>query len=76
MSDIKVYTTATCPWCTKVKNYLSDKGLEYQEIDVGRDPEAVEEMVALTGQRNVPVTVIDGEVIVGFNREALEDQLT
>ena len=75
MSEIKVYTTATCPWCTKVKSYLSDKGLEYQEIDVGRDSESVEEMIALTGQRNVPVTVIDGEVIVGFDREALEGQL-
>ena len=75
MSEIKVYTTATCPWCTKVKSYLSDKGLEYQEIDVGRDSESVEEMIALTGQRNVPVTVIDGEVIVGFDREALEEQL-
>jgi len=76
MSDIKVYTTATCPWCTKVKNYLSEKGLKYQEIDVGRDSESVEEMIALTGQRNVPVTVIDGEVVVGFDREALEEQLT
>ncbi|HAH96534.1 MAG TPA: NrdH-redoxin [Firmicutes bacterium] len=76
MSEIKVYTTATCPWCTKVKSYLSDKGLEYQEIDVGRDSESVEEMIALTGQRNVPVTVIDGEVIVGFDREALDQQLS
>lgn len=76
MSDIKVYTTATCPWCTKVKNYLSEKGLKYQEIDVGRDSGSVEEMIALTGQRNVPVTVIDGEVVVGFDREALEEQLT
>lgn len=75
MSDIKVYTTATCPWCTKIKNYLSEKGLEYQEIDVGKDSESAREMVALTGQRNVPVTVINGEVIVGFDREALEEQL-
>lgn len=75
MSDIKVYTTATCPWCTKVKNYLSDKGLEYQEIDVGKDSESAREMVAMTGQRNVPVTVINGEVIVGFDQEALEEQL-
>lgn len=75
MSDIKVYTTATCPWCTKVKNYLSNKGLEYQEIDVGKDSESAREMVAMTGQRNVPVTVINGEVIVGFDQEALEEQL-
>ena len=75
MSDIKVYTTASCPWCTKIKNYLTEKGLDYQEIDVGEDSDSVEEMIALTGQRNVPVTVIDGEVIVGFDRKALEEQL-
>ncbi|HAW72072.1 MAG TPA: NrdH-redoxin [Firmicutes bacterium] len=76
MSDIKVYTTATCPWCTKIKDYLSDKGLKYQEIDVGKNSESAEEMIALTGQRSVPVTVIDGEVIVGFDREALDQQLS
>ena len=75
MSEIKVYTTASCPWCTKIKNYLTEKGLDYQEIDVGEDSDSVEEMIALTGQRNVPVTVIDGEVIVGFDRKALEEQL-
>lgn len=75
MSEIKVYTTVSCPWCTKIKNYLTEKGLDYQEIDVGEDSDSVEEMIALTGQRNVPVTVIDGEVIVGFDRKALEEQL-
>ena len=45
------------------------------EIDVSRDRTAADEMVRLTGQLGVPVTVIDGQVVVGFDRPHLEQLL-
>lgn len=58
-----------------VKEYLSQKGIGYQEIDVSRDPAAAQELVNRTGRRAVPVTVIDGQTIIGFNRAQLEQAL-
>ncbi len=72
MAEVKVYTTSTCPWCTKVKEYLADKGVAYQELDVGNDRQAAREMIELTGQRGVPVTVIGDKIVVGFDEAELE----
>ncbi|MHB0997910.1 MAG: glutaredoxin family protein [Armatimonadota bacterium] len=72
--DIKVYSTPTCPWCKKVKDYLTTKGVPYQEFNVAEDRTKLQEMVQLTGQRGVPVIVINDEVIVGFNQTKI-DQL-
>ncbi len=69
MSDIIVYSTERCPYCAMVKAYLNKKNISYSVIDVGR-PENIndaKEMIRISGQRGVPVTVIDGEVIIGFD---------
>lgn len=55
-----------------VKEFLSQKGVSFKEKDVSRDREAAQEIVNMTGQMGVPVTVIDGEAIVGFDRQRLE----
>ncbi len=55
-----------------VKEFLSQKGVSFTEKDVSRDPAAAQEIVRRTGQMGVPVTVIDGETIVGFDRARLE----
>jgi len=72
---VKVYSTKTCPWCHKVKDFLKDKGIKFDDIDVGADPKAANEMVEKSGQMGVPVTDIDGKVIVGFDKEAIEKAL-
>lgn len=70
---IKVYTTPTCPWCKKAKEFLRSKGVAFQEVDVTKDRRLIEEMQELSGQRGVPV-ITDGErVVIGFNRQALEE---
>ncbi len=71
---IKVYSTATCPWCTKVKEYLSNKGVEFETVDVSADREAAMEMVKKTQQMGVPVTEIDGEFVIGYDTGKI-DQL-
>jgi glutaredoxin-like YruB-family protein len=70
--NVTVYSTPTCGYCHQAKKFLSERGVNYTDIDVSRDREAAEQMVNLTGQMGVPVIVIDGEVIVGFNRPRIE----
>lgn len=73
--DIKVYSTPTCGYCHQAKKFLSDRGVKYTDLDVSHDRQAAEDMVRLTGQMGVPVIVIDGEVVVGFNRPKIEQLL-
>lgn len=72
---VKVYSTKTCPWCHKTKEYLKEKGVKFDDIDVGADQKAANEMVEKSGQMGVPVTDIDGQIIVGFDKEAFEKAL-
>ncbi len=68
---VVVYTTPTCPWCTKVKSYLKSKGVSFTEKDVSKDMSAAQEMYSLSGQMGTPVTKIKGEAVVGFDQERL-----
>jgi glutaredoxin 3 len=70
--DVNIYTTPSCGYCYQVKSFLDDLGVKYTEYDVSRDRERAEEMVTLTGQMGVPVTVIDGEAVIGFDRARLQ----
>lgn len=76
MSEVVVYSTPTCGYCHQVKQYLSQRGVPYREVDVAADPQAASEMVHLSGQRGVPVVVIDGQVVIGFNRPRIDELLS
>ena len=77
MADKKVvvYSTPTCPYCKRAKDYLSRKGVTYTDINVAQDREKTNEMIEKSGQMGVPVITIDNEVIVGFNRDLLDKML-
>jgi glutaredoxin 3 len=75
VSEVIVYTTPTCGYCHQVKQYLSQRGVPHKEVNVAVDPQAASEMVRLSGQRGVPVVVIDGQIIVGFNRPRIDELL-
>jgi len=62
-----IFSTPTCSFCTKAKRYLRDKGVRYKEIDVSRDLKAAADMERKTGQRGVPVILIDSRPVVGFD---------
>jgi glutaredoxin 3 len=59
-----------------VKEYLSQKGIPFLDYDVSRDSAAAQEMVNRTGQRGVPVIIIDGQIVVGFDRPQLDRLLS
>ena len=72
---VKVYSTQACPYCHMVKDFLRKNNIEFEDIDVSSDHEATHEMIEKSGQMGVPVTDIDGEIIVGYNVPALKKAL-
>ncbi|EDU37556.1 NrdH-redoxin [Clostridium sporogenes] len=72
---IKVYTTESCPWCTKAKTYLKTKGIVFQELNIEKDEKARDEMVQKSNQKGVPVLDIDGSIIIGFNKPAIDEAI-
>lgn len=73
--EVIVYSTPTCPWCSRAKAYLAQLGVPYEDKDVSRDVEAAREMVRISGQMGVPVLVIDGNVVVGFDKPRIDELL-
>lgn len=70
-----VYSTPTCPFCVRVKNFLKDNNIEFEDIDVSTDQGRVQEMIKKSGQMGVPVLDISGEIIVGFDKAKIEEAL-
>jgi glutaredoxin-like YruB-family protein len=73
--SVKVYSTATCPWCIRVKQFLKENNIDFQNIDVSDNQQAADELVEKSGQMGVPVLDIEGEVIVGFDKERIRQSL-
>ena len=72
---VAVYSTPTCPYCVMVKQFLKDNNINFQDYDVGSDREKAQEMVQKSGQMGVPVLDIEGEIIVGFDRDRIKQIL-
>lgn len=75
MKSVKVYSTPSCPYCIKAKQYLDESGVEYESIDVATDQEKAQEMMSKSGQMGVPVIDIEGEIIVGFDKNKISRAL-
>ena len=74
-NHVKIYTTSTCPWCVKTKEFLKANNINYKEINVGVDQKARNDMFEKSGQFGVPVTDVNGTIIIGFDREGLKKAL-
>ena len=76
MVNVKVYSTPTCPWCHKVKTFLKENKIDFDDKDVSTDEKARNEMVEKSGQMGVPVISVEGhEPIVGFDVDSLKQAL-
>jgi alkyl hydroperoxide reductase subunit F len=73
MQQVTVYSTKNCPYCRMAKAFLDRNKVNYTTIDVGEDTEAAKRMVALSGQQGVPVITVDGEIIIGFDSQRLNE---
>ncbi len=72
---IKVFSTPFCIYCVSLKQFLKEHNIEFEEIDVSKDKVAQEEMIKKSGQMGVPVIEIDGEIIVGFDKNKIVELL-
>ncbi len=72
---VRIFTTPTCPWCAKAKEYFKSKRIPYTELNVLEDMPARQEMINRSRQMGVPVIDINGALIIGFDPEAIEKAL-
>ena len=72
---VKVYSTPTCSWCNTLKSYLRKNGIRFTDIDVSKDQKAAEDLVKRSGQQGVPQTDINGQIIVGFDKDKINRHL-
>ncbi len=75
MAKVIVYSTPTCPWCKKIKEFLKEKNIEFEDKNVAEDEKARDDMVEKSGQMGVPVIMIGDKIIVGFDKDAIEEAL-
>ncbi|MDD4352465.1 MAG: glutaredoxin family protein [Candidatus Gracilibacteria bacterium] len=80
VKTIEIYSTTTCGFCTMLKSYLDGKKVTYTQYDLSKKPEKVTEMMEVSGQGGVPVTVLnrgksDEVVVVGFNKPRIDELL-
>jgi glutaredoxin 3 len=74
--ELKLYSRKLCSWCIDAKDYLSEKGYRFQEIDVGGDQQAYEEMKQLSAQSCVPTFVAGDKILANFDTDQLEKFLS
>lgn len=73
--NVKVYTTPTCPYCIRAKQFLKDSNIAFEDVDVSTNPDKAQEIVDKSGQMGVPVLDIEGQIIIGFDKEAIQKAL-
>ena len=74
-NSVIVYSTPTCPYCIRAKQFLKDNNIAFENIDVSENQEKAQEMIKKSGQMGVPVLEIDGQIIVGFDKEKIKETL-
>lgn len=73
--SVIIYSTQSCPWCHKVKDFLKMHKVKFSEKNVGSDSEAAKEMIKKSKQMGVPVVDANGTIIVGFDEDKLRKAL-
>ena len=73
--NVTIYTATWCGFCHAAKSYFDKNGVKYDDRDVESDPKYMMEAVTKSGQRGIPVIDIDGKIIIGFDRPAIDAAL-
>jgi glutaredoxin 3 len=69
---VRLFVKPFCGWCHEAKDWLDERGVEYEELDVISDRASFKEMVQLSGQTLAPVIEVDGELLADFDTDQLE----
>ena len=72
---VTVYSTPTCPFCIRAKQFLKENNIEYSDIDVSSDHTKAQEMIDRSGQMGVPVIDVEGAIVVGFDKDKIKEAL-
>jgi len=72
---VKIYSTPTCPFCIRTKQFLKENNIIFEDFDVSTNEEAARAIIEKSGQMGVPVLDIDGQIIVGFDKERIKKAL-
>ena len=75
MNKVRIFSMPACTHCIALKSYLKSLNIEFEDIDVSQDLIAQKEMIERTGQYEVPVVDIGGELVVGFNQDKINELL-
>jgi glutaredoxin-like YruB-family protein len=73
--EVVLYTTSWCGWCRKTIAHLDKHGIQYENLDIERDRRAYADLKRKTGSSGVPVIEIDGELVIGFDRNRIDELL-
>jgi len=80
-AKVTIFHTPTCPYCHMAIDYFDTNNIDYESVDLVKNPERAQEMMQKSGQTGVPVIIIkkddDGkeEVIIGFDQEKIDNSL-
>ena len=72
MKKGKVFSTPTCPYCHMAKDYLTDKKVSFEDIDVSQDQQQAQKMIERSGEMGVPQLWIDDQIVIGFNKPMID----
>ncbi len=75
MKKVLIYTTPSCIWCQRAKEYFKAQNIDFEEIDVSRNRQQAQEMIRKSGQMGVPVIDIEGKIILGFDQPSIDESL-
>lgn len=74
MAQVTIFTSPTCTYCKAAKKYMTEKDIPFEEIDITEDKEARKDLLS-KGYTGVPIIRVDGEDIVGFDQQKLNEKL-
>jgi glutaredoxin-like protein NrdH len=78
---VKVFALSTCPYCRMARQFMDENAVSYDVVEVDKldgqeRADAIDEVKKLSGGTSFPVIVVDGEVIVGFNKVRIKELLS
>ena len=72
---VKLYVTPACPYCFTLKEYFKEHNIDFEEVDVSQNEKARDDIIERSGQIGTPIIEVDGQIVVGFDKEKINQLL-